>query len=120
MESARVDVWLWSIRVYKSRSTATTACRGGHVKVNGSTAKAATPVHVGDRVDVKVHGERRNLEVVRVIGKRVGAPIAAECFVAHSPPPAIDTPAPVAAQRERGSGRPTKRDRRQLDRLRGR
>ena len=120
MESARVDVWLWSIRVYKSRSTATTACRGGHVKVNGSTAKAATPVHVGDRVDVTVHGERRNLEVVRVIGKRVGAPIAAECFVDHSPPPAIDTPEPVAAQRERGSGRPTKRDRRQLDRLRGR
>ena len=49
-----------------------------------------------------------------------GAPIAAECFVDHSPPTPVDTPAPVAAQRERGSGRPTKRDRRQLDRLRGR
>ncbi len=120
MESARVDVWLWSIRVYKSRSTATAACRGGHVKVNGEAAKAATPVRVGDRVDVSVHGERRNFEVVRVIAKRVGAPTAAECFIDHSPPRPAEVARPVAATRERGAGRPTKRDRRQIDRLRGR
>lgn len=120
METTRVDVWLWSIRVYKSRSIATAACRGGHVKVNGATAKAANPVRVGDRVAVSVHGEHRELEVARIISKRVGAAVAAECFVDHSPPRTVEARSPAVAERERGSGRPTKRERRQIDRFRGR
>jgi ribosome-associated heat shock protein Hsp15 len=116
-DSARVDQWLWSVRIYPSRSAATTACRGGHVRVNGRTAKAATAVRVGDRVEA-THGDRRRVLVVtRVIDKRVGAPVAAECFVDHSPPQ--ERPDPVF-RRDPGSGRPTKRDRRQLDRLRRR
>lgn len=112
-----MDVWLWAVRLYKTRSAATAGCRGGHVKVNGAAAKAATPVKVGDRVEAFV-GRERVLEVAKVIDKRVGAPLAAECFVDHSPPvPVAEREAPVFA-RERGAGRPTKRERRELDRFR--
>jgi ribosome-associated heat shock protein Hsp15 len=115
-----VDQWLWSVRMTKTRGDAAAACRGGHVKVNGKTAKPATPVKVGDRVEALVHDRQRILEVTVLIVKRVGAAAAMECFVDHSPPPPereVDVP---VFQRDRGAGRPTKRDRRELDRLRGR
>lgn len=118
LEVARVDRWLWSIRLCTTRSEATDVCRGGHVRVNGRPAKPATTVSVGDRVEARVHGRDRIVEVVRVIEKRVGAPVAVECYVDHSPPPPErDVTAPLA-DRDRGAGRPTKRDRRQIDRLR--
>jgi ribosome-associated heat shock protein Hsp15 len=113
----RVDAWLWSVRAASTRSAATEACRGGHVRVNGMPAKAATPVRVGDRVEARLAGRQRVLEVLRLIDKRVGAPIAAECYADHSPPPPPRGEEPVFA-RERGTGRPTKRDRRRLDRFR--
>ena len=120
-EQARVDQWLWSIRLTKTRSDAAAACRAGHVKVNGKTAKPATPVKVGDRVEARVGGRERVVDVVRVILKRVGASIAVDCFVDHSPPPPErDEYQPLFGQRDRGAGRPTKRDRRQIDKLRGR
>lgn len=120
VETTRVDRWLWAVRLFKTRAAATDACRGGHVRVNDVAAKSAAPVRVGDRVEVLVHGRRRVLEVARVIDKRVGAPAAAECLVDHSPPPPpADHPGPVFG-RDQGAGRPTKRERRQLDRLRRR
>lgn len=120
MDSARVDQWLWGVRLYKTRSNATDACRGGHVRINGHPAKAAAPVKVGDTVEAFAGGRQRVLEVTRVIDKRVGAPVAAECYLDHSPPPPPkEEQAPVFA-RERGAGRPTKRERRTLDRFRGR
>lgn len=120
VEEVRVDKWLWAVRLYKTRSLATDAVRGGHVKVNGSPAKAATPVKVGDRVVAHVADRERDLEVVQLIEKRVGAPLAAEAVVDHSPPaPPRDLVAP-AFLRDAAAGRPTKRDRRQLDRLRSR
>jgi len=117
MVQTRVDKWVWAIRLFKTRADASEACRGGHVKVNGKTAKPATTVTVGDRVHVRVHGRDRDVEVVEVIEKRVGAAVAATCFIDHTPPPPEVPEAPVAT-RERGAGRPTKRDRRQLDALR--
>lgn len=118
MEEARVDRWLWSVRVYKTRTAATEACAGGHVRVNGAPAKAATRVRVGDRVRARAHGVERVLEVAAVIDKRVGAPSAAGCLVDLTPPSErTSEPAPFA--RERSTGRPTKQDRRRLDRLRG-
>jgi ribosome-associated heat shock protein Hsp15 len=104
----------------KTRSDAAAACRGGHVKVNGKAAKPATPVKVGDRIEAHLHDRERILEVTTLIVKRVGAAVAVDCFVDHSPPPPereVDVP---VFQRDRGAGRPTKRDRRELDRLRGR
>ena len=89
------------------------------MRVNGSPAKPATSVRVGDRVDATVGGRLRSLEVVRIVDKRVGAPVAAECMVDHSPPlPTKKSDDPAVFARDRGAGRPTKRDRRHLDRLR--
>ena len=121
MEATRVDRWLWAVRVYKTRSAATDGCRGGHVRVNGTPAKPATPVRVGDRIEATVHDRLRSLEVVKVIDKRVGAPVAAECLVDRSPPPpTADERRAAVFARDPGAGRPTKRDRRQLDRFRTR
>ena len=115
MDETRVDRWLGSVRVFKTRTDATEACKGGHVKVNGAAAKPATTVRVGDRVEAFVGGRQRILEIVQVIDKRVGAPLAAAALVDHSPPPPPRDPAPLF--RDVGTGRPTKRDRRQLDRF---
>lgn len=118
MDATRVDKWLWAVRAYKTRSAASAACQAGHVDVNGAGAKPATSVRVGDRVTVRVAGRVRDLEVVQVIDKRVGAAVAADCVVDHSPPPPDGGAAAPVAARDRGAGRPTKRDRRALDRLR--
>ena len=119
--AARVDVWLWAVRMFKTRSLATDACKGGHVTVNGRPVKPATPVHVGDLVEARIGDRQRTLEVVRLIDKRVGAPIAAECVVDTSPPPPPrDAYVPPLFSRQRGTGRPTKKDRRQLERFRDR
>ncbi|MBN2622331.1 MAG: RNA-binding S4 domain-containing protein [Acidimicrobiales bacterium] len=120
VDETRVDKWLWAVRLFKTRALATAACKGGHVRVNGAPAKPASPVRVGDTVEAHVHGRSRVLEVARIIDKRVGAPVAATCVVDHSPPAPPREQAPDVFVRERGAGRPTKRDRRQLDRLRTR
>jgi ribosome-associated heat shock protein Hsp15 len=116
VESARVDQWLWAVRLYKTRSAATEACRTRHVYVNGAVVKAAAQVRAGDRVEARVGDRHRVLEIMTVIDKRAGASQAAECFIDHSPP--VPEREARAFARERGSGRPTKRDRRELDRLR--
>jgi ribosome-associated heat shock protein Hsp15 len=121
MDGTRVDQWLWAIRLYRTRSAANAACRGGHVKVNGARAKPAAPVKPHDRVEAFVHGWQRDVEVVDPITKRVGAPLAVLAYVDHSPPPPEYEPAPRRLfPREPGTGRPTKRDRRVTDRMRGR
>ena len=114
-----MDVWLWAVRLYKTRSSATAACRGGHVRVNRAAAKASTPVKIGDRVEAFVE-RQRILEVAVVIDKRVGAALAATCLVDHSPPVPVVKREPRVFVRERGAGRPTKRERRAIDRLRRR
>jgi len=88
--------------------------------VNGRPAKPATTVRVGDRVNARAHGRDRALEVARIIERRVGAPIAAECLVDHSPPPPPREERDPFGVRDPATGRPTKQDRRRLDRLRSR
>ncbi|QHC58386.1 S4 domain-containing protein [Rathayibacter sp. VKM Ac-2760] len=117
--SVRVDAWLWAVRVYKTRSAATTAARAGHIRVNGERAKAAHTVKVGDEVRARIGGFDRELVVRGLIVKRVGAPVAAECFEDRTPPPPPREAAPAVIVRDRGAGRPTKRDRREIERLRG-
>ena len=118
--SVRVDSWAWAVRLYKTRSAASTACKAGHLRVNGDKAKPATPVKIGDEVRARVGDTERILIAKRLIVKRVGAAVAAECVDELTPPPPPKAEAPSAIVRERGAGRPTKRDRRILDQLRGR
>lgn len=117
--TARIDSWIWSVRLVKTRSLGTAACRAGHVRINGDRVKPAAAVRPGDEVRVRLEGRERILKVTRVVRKRVGAVIAAECYTDNSPPPPVRESTAPAGRRERGSGRPTKRDRRELDRLRG-
>ncbi|MBO0898253.1 MULTISPECIES: RNA-binding S4 domain-containing protein [Arthrobacter] len=117
-KSVRVDAWLWAIRAYKTRSAATAACRAGHVRLNGNPAKAAQPVQPGDTIRVRQPGYERILEVRQLIAKRVGAEAASHCFTDHTPPRPVG-PALGVPLRDRGAGRPTKKDRREIDRLRG-
>jgi ribosome-associated heat shock protein Hsp15 len=116
-KAVRIDAWLWSIRIYKTRSAATTACRAGHVRLNDKPAKAAQIVVPGDTIRVRQSGFDRALEVSAVIAKRVGADIATRCYIDHTPvrPKEVIPQVPV---RDRGAGRPTKKDRREMERLR--
>ncbi|MFG2845630.1 RNA-binding S4 domain-containing protein [Kitasatospora sp. NPDC048296] len=118
--SVRVDAWIWSVRLAKTRSLAAAACKAGHVRVNGERAKPAQTLKPGDEVRVREEGYERVVVVRKLIRKRVGASVAAECLIDNSPPrPPRELVAPVF-ERDRGAGRPTKRDRRELDGLRGR
>ncbi|MET9570154.1 RNA-binding S4 domain-containing protein [Streptomyces virginiae] len=118
--TARVDAWIWSVRLTKTRSIAATACRAGHVRVNGERAKPAQPIRAGDEVRLFHAGRERIVVVKRPVSKRVGAPVAAECLIDKSPPPPTPVEAAVVGIRDRGTGRPTKRDRREIQSLRGR
>ena len=120
--AVRVDKWLWSVRVFKTRRQATDACTAGRVRINGDVAKPAAKVKVGDIVQA-ARRDRTIVYVARELHeKRVSATLAAAAVEDRSPPPPrkqdhLDLP--VFAQRDRGSGRPTKKDRRAIDRLRG-
>ena len=114
----RIDVWLWSVRLFKTRSLATKAVTGGHIRLNGDPVKPAHTIRPGDRVTVKEPGWTREFEVVELLSKRVGAPIARKAYVDHSPERPAFHNVPVA-KRDRGAGRPTKKDRRAIDKLMG-
>ena len=116
-QSARLDSWIWAVRLFKTRSAAAAACRGGHVRVNGNTAKPSTKVRAGDRVNALIAARERIVEVVRPIESRVGAPVAATCYVDHTPPEVVVEIAP-GIRMVRGEGRPSKRLRRELERMR--
>ncbi|MCG3041912.1 RNA-binding S4 domain-containing protein [Streptomyces fenghuangensis] len=118
--SVRIDSWIWSVRLTKTRSTAAAACRGGHVRINGDRVKPSHPVRPGDEVRLRHLGRDRIVVVTRLVRKRVGAAVAADCFVDNSPPPPPREYAAPVARRDRGAGRPTKRERRETERLRGR
>ncbi|MDR2323284.1 MAG: RNA-binding S4 domain-containing protein [Microbacterium sp.] len=113
----RIDSWLWAVRVFKTRSAATTACRAGHVRLNGDRVKAAQTVKIGDELRIRISGFDRILVVRQTLVKRVGAPLAAVAAEDRTPP---RDPVAAAGLRDRGAGRPTKRERRDIDRLRGR
>lgn len=119
-DRVRLDRWLWSVRVFKTRASANDACRRGRVQVNDATAKPAQRVQAGDRVTTRRGDRIYDYEVVEPIEKRVSAAVAATCIVDFSPPPEVrpKRDIPAGSERERGSGRPTKKERRQLDRFR--
>jgi ribosome-associated heat shock protein Hsp15 len=119
-QTGRVDSWIWSVRLARTRPDASGACKAGHVSVNGVKVKPAHTIRAGDEVRVRHEGYEQVVVVVRVITKRVSAPVAAECYRDNSPPRPRREEVPAVAVRDRGAGRPTKRDRRSLDKLLGR
>ena len=118
--SVRVDAWVWAVRIYPTRSAAAAACKGGHVRVNDANAKPATPVRPGDVVRARTPGGDRIVVVRGLLAKRTSAAVAAEQYEDRTPPPPPREERAAPVLRERGSGRPTKRERRITDRLRGR
>lgn len=117
LDETRIDRWLTAVRLVKTRPIATQLCDAGHVRINGRDAKASAKVKVGDRVEARIADRDRVVEVVTVIESRVGAPVAVTCYVDHSPAPAVE-PLPPGMEWARGAGRPSKRVRRELDRMR--
>jgi len=115
----RLDSWLWAARFFKSRSQATAACRAGKVRLNDAVAKAPAQVKPGDVVSWRDPLRPREVQVVELLPRRVGAPQAVKAYVDHSP--ALPTKEELGAVpiRDRGAGRPEKKDRRELDQLRG-
>ena len=117
LDETRIDRYLAAVRLVKTRPIASQLCEGGHVQVNGRAAKPSTRVRVGDRIEARVADRDRIIEVVRVIEARVGAPVAGTCYIDHSPPPPTEALSP-GMTRARGAGRPSKRLRRELERVR--
>jgi ribosome-associated heat shock protein Hsp15 len=116
-DETRIDRWLCAVRLVKTRPMATELCEGGHVRVNGNGAKPSTKVRAGDTVHALIAGRERIVDVVQPIENRVGAPVAVACYVDHSPPPVVREIAP-GIKAIRGEGRPSKRLRRELERMR--
>ena len=121
MDKVRIDKWLWSVRIFKSRTLATEACKSGKVKIGESNAKPSESITVGQTVYVKKEGFNLEFLVKKLIEKRVGAPLAVECYENLTPEEELNKykdwfiGKASAEQRDRGAGRPTKRDRRDLD-----
>ena len=121
MEKVRIDKWLWSVRIFKSRSLATDACKTSQVKLDGEAVKPSTMVHRGNVIGVKKDGFNLTFRVIDLIEKRVSATLAQACYEDITPEEErnkykewfIGKAKPEI--RERGTGRPTKKDRRLID-----
>ena len=117
----RIDKYLWAVRQYKTRTMAGDACRGGKIKLNGLPVKASRELKVGDIIEVSTPGLIRKIKVLELLNNRVGAPKVAEYMEDLTPQESIEQAKLVRQtnyeKRDRGLGRPTKRDRRDIDAL---
>ncbi len=118
MDQVRVDKWLWAARFFKSRSLAAAACDGGKVDVNRIAAKPAKLIRAGDVLRITLRGGKKIIKVLALAERRGSALRAQLLYEDLTPPPSPEpVPTPPPVYRPRGSGRPTKRERRLLDRL---
>jgi ribosome-associated heat shock protein Hsp15 len=116
--AVRLDRWLWAARMFRSRSLAAEACQGGKVVVNGNGAKPHKLVRPSDEIEITLPGGKRKLKLLDVAERRGPASVARLLYDDLTPPKPPEPPRDPGVWRESGSGRPTKRDRRQLDRMR--
>ena len=123
MDEVRIDKYLWSIRVYKTRSEATDACKGGKIRVNCADTKPSKPVKVGDTIVARKGAVTYTYKVLQLVDKRQGAKLVSQYAENLTPEEEIaKLRAPVETfflKRDRGAGRPTKKDRRQMEELWG-
>ncbi len=123
-DKVRIDKWLWAVRIFKSRTIASEVVKQGHVKRAGKTLKASSLVTPGDKLRVRRNGYDMEYEVLQVLDKRVGAPIAITCYRDVTPAEELNkfdawsSSGATPGLRERGAGRPTKRERRDIDEFR--
>lgn len=121
MDKVRIDKWLWSVRIYKSRSLATDACKSNQVKIDSVVAKASAMVHRGNIVDLRKDGFHLTFKVTDLIEKRVSAPLAQICYEDLTPEDERNkykdwfVGKAKPEMRAKGAGRPTKKERRILD-----
>ncbi len=121
MDKVRVDKWLWSVRIFKSRSLATQECKSGQIRIKDKAVKPSFLIERGMIVHVKKEGFNLQFEVLDLIDKRVGAPLAVKCYNNLTPESEMNKykdwfiGKAQPERRDRGSGRPTKRERRELD-----
>lgn len=118
----RIDKWLWAVRLYKTRSLATTACRAGHVKFQGESIKPSHTVRVGQVFTARAGDVNRTVQVIGLLEKRVGAKLVPHYMEDLTPAveylrAAEDRTLPKAPKRPKGTGRPTKKERRQMENL---
>lgn len=120
-EKVRLDKWLWAVRICKTRAAATDLCKRQRVSVDGQAAKPSREVRAGQLITVKRDGIDWQYKVLQCIDKRVGAKIAAECRADLTPQEDLQRLKEVKSgwtpRREKGEGRPTKKDRRAIDKL---
>lgn len=118
----RIDKWLWHVRAFKSRTLATEACNAGKVKINERSVKPAHEVAVGDKVQFRNPAGIKIYKVAALIQHRVSPELAKSCFEDCSPPPEknekLSSVFSHFPQRERGAGRPTKKERREMNKWR--
>lgn len=125
MDKVRVDKWLWSVRIFKSRTIATDACKAGKVKINGINVKPSYQLERDEVVVVRKNGFDFQFKVIDLIQKRVGAPIAVKCYEDLTPEEELNKykdwfiGKAAAESREKGTGRPTKKDRRAIEDFKG-
>ncbi|MBQ1779933.1 MAG: RNA-binding S4 domain-containing protein [Bacteroidales bacterium] len=115
--NVRIDKWLWMVRLFKTRSIATEACNAGKVKLNGENVKPSRDVRVGEVYEVHIGSLHKTVEVVGAPKSRVGAPLVPDYCTDLTPQSEYDRMKTLKTQefRPHGLGRPTKRERRQLD-----
>lgn len=121
MDKVRIDKWLWSVRIFKSRTIATDACKSGKVKIKGISVKPSYLVEREELVEVRKNGFDLQFKVIDLIQKRVSAPLAQQCYEDLTPAEELNkyqdwfVGKAAAERRERGTGRPTKKERRTID-----
>jgi len=117
----RIDKWLWTVRIFKSRTIATDACKAGKIKINGTEIKPSASVSRLDIIEVRKNGFNFQFEVKELLKNRVPAPIAKECFQNNTPVSELEkyndwfNGKKSSVLRAKGTGRPTKKDRRSMD-----
>ena len=120
LQKIRIDKWLWSVRMYKTRTLATEACAAGKIKIDGEAVKASYLLKIGQLINMNRQGEKWTLKSVKLTEKRVSAPLAVVCYEDLTPPEEknkLQFPATFYEVRDRGIGRPTKKDRREIDKF---
>ncbi len=123
LDKVRIDKWLWAVRICKTRADATELCKRGRVLIDGQNVKPSREISVGQVILVKRDGLEWEYGVLRCIDKRVGAKIAVTCREDRTDPQKVQQLREIKSgwtpRREKGTGRPTKKDRRALDKLKG-